>query len=136
MLRPIIMRRRTNVVITVIINLFQIIRSSLADECGSNVIVVSDETIKTVLINKLKADEDDEIKCFDTSTVTNMNGLFENTSEEGLEYIHFDEFNEDISSWDTSSVTNMDVSALFPDGAIAYIIYIFQIFSLFINTHA
>ena len=50
-------------------------------------------------------DDDDEkeekevIRCFDTSIVTNMEGLFKNTG-----------INADLSSWDVSSLTNMDVS--------------------------
>ena len=39
------------------------------------------------------------IRCFDTSKVTNMEGLFKNTG-----------INADLSSWDVSSVTNMGVS--------------------------
>ena len=41
----------------------------------------------------------DEIRCFDTSKVTNMKGLFKDTG-----------INADLSSWDVASVTNMDVS--------------------------
>ena len=38
------------------------------------------------------------IRCFDTSKVTNMEGLFKNTG-----------INADLSSWDVSSVTTMNV---------------------------
>ena len=38
------------------------------------------------------------IRCFDTSKVTNMKQLFQNTG-----------INADLSSWDVSSVTTMDV---------------------------
>ena len=39
------------------------------------------------------------IRCFDTSKVTNMKNLFQDTG-----------INADLSSWDVASVTNMDVS--------------------------
>ena len=63
----------------------------------SNSVVLNDNNANYKLtdnsVNK------DVIRCFDTSKVTNMEGLFKNTG-----------INADLSSWDVSSVTKMDVS--------------------------
>ena len=63
----------------------------------SNSVVLNDNIAKDKLsensVNK------EVIRCFDTSEVTNMKELFENTG-----------INGDLSSWDVSSVTDMSVS--------------------------
>ena len=71
-------------------------------------IIVNDDSIKKIFQNSGDSDVDktrilavvEDRKCYDTSGVTNMNGLFAGLTE----------FNADISSWDVSSVTDMGVS--------------------------
>ena len=64
--------------------------------CTDNV-VLNDSNVKDMFkddsVNK------EVIRCFDTSKVTNMEQLFQDTG-----------INADLSSWDVASVTNMDVS--------------------------
>ena len=60
-------------------------------------VVLNDKTAKKKLLDNFLNKE--VIRCFDTSKVTNMKTLFQDTG-----------INVDLSSWDVSSVTNMGVS--------------------------
>ena len=74
-------------------------------------IIVDDDSIRDIFLEKSTDNSDsgndetrilavvEDRKCYDTSGVTNMNGLFFKKK-----------FNADISSWDVSSVTDMFVS--------------------------
>ena len=62
-----------------------------------NSLVLNDKTAKKKLSDNSVNKE--VIRCFDTSKVTNMKQLFQDTG-----------INADLSSWDVSSVTTMDVS--------------------------
>ena len=59
-------------------------------------VVLNDQTSKKKLLDNSVNKE--VIRCFDTSKVTNMKTLFQDTG-----------INADLSSWDVSSVTTMDV---------------------------
>merc|ERR1712238_397810 len=63
--------------------------------CPDSVVLnVYNGNIRDILLEK--SSDKGAIKCFDTSLVTNMSYLFEDT-----------DVNADISSWDVSSVTTM-----------------------------
>merc|ERR1712238_544160 len=65
-----------------------------SDTCPLDSVVLNDSNVRTMLSDY--SSDKKKIKCFDTSLVTDMDNLFQQT-----------EFNADISSWDVSSVTNM-----------------------------
>ena len=67
---------------------------------SSNNVVLSDETAKEI-VSYYFVFIKEEIRCFDTSKVTNMQQFFQNTGIDGT---------ADLSSWDVSSVTSMFVS--------------------------
>jgi surface protein len=68
---------------------------------------LNDETIRTAVSSWLSdtnaaTNDFGPISCWDTSTVTNMDSLFDY-----FMYCNTNNFNEDISYWDTSRVTSM-----------------------------
>merc|ERR1712161_4681 len=65
-----------------------------SDTCPLDSVVLNDSNVRTMLSDY--SSDKKKIKCFDTSLVTDMDNLFQQT-----------EFNADISSWDVSSVTRM-----------------------------
>merc|ERR1712161_141278 len=88
--------------------------------CPDSVVLnVYNGNIRDILLEK--SSDKGAIKCFDTSLVTNMNNLFEDTdvnadisswdvsSVTTMTYMFYEakEFNGDVSDWDVSSVTDM-----------------------------
>ena len=63
--------------------------------CSDSVVLNDNNAKKKLLDNFLNKEV---IRCFDTSKVTNMKQLFQDTG-----------INVDLSSWDVSSITTMDV---------------------------
>ena len=62
-------------------------------------VVLNDNNAYSEMWTYYEMKKKEVIRCFDTSKVTNMDGLFSDTA-----------INVDFSSWDVASVTNMDVS--------------------------
>ena len=77
------------------------VRSSCEDTCRTKAIVVDNTDIKEKIAEHIKHGKDHLINCFDTTGVTDMEGLFFKDNS----------FNGDISCWDVSNVTDMYVSA-------------------------
>merc|ERR1712161_129485 len=65
-----------------------------SDTCPLDSVVLNDSNVRTMLSDY--SSDKKKIKCFDTSLVTDMDNLFQQTK-----------FNSDVSDWDVSSVTDM-----------------------------
>ena len=91
----------------VIINFFpQIEGSTCYEACGSKRKIVNDTNIKEQVLKYIDNGKEKEIKCLETSDITNMDELLNGYSDDGGDE-RFQSFNMDLSCWNVSKVTNM-----------------------------
>ena len=86
------------VVLTILRFLLPTVRSSCDGVCQSK-LIVNNTDIKSQIAEHISHDKGNAINCFDTSSVTEMDGLFSRLNS----------FNEEISCWNTAGVTEMNV---------------------------